>query len=128
MEESRIQWNREETLEQLGGDQALLQEVMEIFLREAPLHLDALGVAVTQGNAAQIETVAHTMKGELGYLGVPEISRKARDLEAMGHAKNLSGAFSLFPLFQAEVCALFRSVRSSRATHGTEAQGAHDLY
>jgi HPt (histidine-containing phosphotransfer) domain-containing protein len=101
---------------------------MEIFLREAPLHLDALGVAVTQGNAAQIETVAHTMKGELGYLGVPEISRKARDLEAMGHAKNLSGAFSLFPLFQAEVCALFRSVRSSRATHGTEAQGAHDLY
>jgi len=112
MEESQVEWDMAGTLEQLGGDETLLQEVMEIFLREAPQHLEALGLAVKEGNAETVETMAHTMKGELGYLGVPQISRRARELEEMGHTRNLEGAASLFPLFEADISGLFRSVRS----------------
>ena len=37
------------TLEQLGGDETLLQEVIDIFLEEAPKHLEALRLAVDKG-------------------------------------------------------------------------------
>ena len=113
--ENQVQWNRRNTLQQFAGDETLLCQVMEIFLREAPQHLAALHLAVKQGNAEQVESTAHTLKGELGYLGVPEISRKARELEQMGKSRNLEGAADLFPLFAAELSSLFRAVRNSSA-------------
>jgi HPt (histidine-containing phosphotransfer) domain-containing protein len=116
MQDGQIHWDVANTLEQLGGDEALLQEVMEIFLREAPQHLEALSLAVQQGNAAHVETMAHTMKGELGYLGVPEISRRARELEEMGHSGDLAGAANAFRSFETEISSLFRSVRDSAAS------------
>jgi len=51
MEASEPLWNMTKTLEQLGGDEMLLQEVMDIFLEEAPKHLAALRLAVAQGVA-----------------------------------------------------------------------------
>ena len=68
-----MHWNMAKTLEQLGGDEMLLQEVMDIFLEEAPKHMAALHLAVAQGIAETVETTAHSLKGELGYLGLPEI-------------------------------------------------------
>ena len=41
-----MHWNMAKTLEQLGGDEMLLQEVMDIFLEEAPKHMAALHLAV----------------------------------------------------------------------------------
>jgi HPt (histidine-containing phosphotransfer) domain-containing protein len=115
MEESDVHWNMAETLEQLGGDETLLQEVMELFLEEAPKHLTALRLAVDQGTAETIETTAHSLKGELGYLGLPEISRKARDLEEMGRSNNLRGAASLQSQFEADISGLFSSIRAAKA-------------
>jgi hypothetical protein len=52
-EESKVPWNMSKTLEQLGGDEALFREVMDIFLDQAPKHLAALLVAVKQGKRKQ---------------------------------------------------------------------------
>jgi hypothetical protein len=43
-----MHWNMAKTLEQLGGDETLLREVVEIFLKEAPKHLAGLRLAVAQ--------------------------------------------------------------------------------
>ncbi len=61
-------WNRRETLEGLGGDENLLREVTEIFREQAPKHLDSLRAAIAQQDAKTVETSAHSLKGELGYL------------------------------------------------------------
>jgi HPt (histidine-containing phosphotransfer) domain-containing protein len=106
-------WNVARTLEHLGGDETLLMEVLDIFLAEAPKHLDALRVAVTQGLAGTVETAAHTLKGELGYLGIPEISRMAAQLEDMGRSRNLAGAPPLLAQFEACVTPLFATVREA---------------
>jgi HPt (histidine-containing phosphotransfer) domain-containing protein len=104
-------------LEQLGGDETLLQEVIDIFLEEAPKHLEALRVAVTQGIAETVETTAHTLKGELAYLGVPEISKSASQIEEMGRSNNIKGATGLLSPFEADVRSLFTTIRNAKALH-----------
>ena len=111
---SEVLWDMSATLERLGGDEILLQEVLDIFLDQAPEHLAALRLAVTQGIAETIETAAHSLKGELGYLGIPEISQRASDIEAMGRSKNVRGAASLLSPFEADVKGLLSSVRKAR--------------
>ena len=115
MKASEVQWDMASTLEQLGGDEMLLREVMEIFMREAPQHLAALVLAIEEGDAAVVETMAHTMKGELGYLGVPEISRQAREIEEMGHTRNLASAHGLLATFEDNLSGLFRSIQAAAA-------------
>jgi hypothetical protein len=46
-----MHWNTAKTLEQLGGDEAHLQEVVEIFLEGAPKHLAALSLAVIRAQS-----------------------------------------------------------------------------
>lgn len=110
-----MHWNMAKTLEQLGGDEMLLQEVMDIFLEEAPKHLAALRLAVAQGVAKTVETAAHTLKGELGYLGIPEISQRASQIEEMGRCNNVRGAATLLPQFEADISGLFTAIRSAKA-------------
>jgi signal transduction histidine kinase/CheY-like chemotaxis protein/HPt (histidine-containing phosphotransfer) domain-containing protein len=112
---SEVPWNMSKTLEQLGDDVTLFQEVMEIFLTEAPKHLAALRLAVENGQAETVETAAHTLKGELGYLGIPEISQRASQIEEMGRSKNVSGAANLLAQFEADINGLFTAIRSAKA-------------
>jgi len=113
---SEVPWNMSKTLEQLGGDLTLFQEVMDIFLAEAPIHLAALRLAVERGQAEIVEKTAHTLKGELGYLGVPEISQTASQIEEMGLSNNVSGAANLLAQFEADMNGLLTAIRSAKAS------------
>ena len=113
---SEVPWNISETLEQLGGDLALFQEVMDIFLAEAPLHLAALRLAVERGQAETVEKTAHTLKGEVGYLGVPGISQRASQIEEMGRSNNVSGAANLLAQFEADMNGLLTAIRNAKAS------------
>jgi signal transduction histidine kinase/DNA-binding NarL/FixJ family response regulator len=108
-------WSLPTTLEQLGGDETLLQEVIDIFLEEAPKHLAALRLAVAEGMAKTVETAAHTLKGELGYLCVPEISQRAAQIEEMGRSNDIGGAAGLLPRFELDIRSLFTAIRSAKA-------------
>jgi two-component system, sensor histidine kinase and response regulator len=110
-----MDWNMAKTLEQLGGDETLLQEVVEMFLEAGPKHLAALRLALAQGMAETVETTAHSLKGELGYMGPPEISQKAAELEEKGRSNNVRGAASLLSQFEVDISSLFSSIRSARA-------------
>ncbi len=114
-EAREVRWNTSKTLEQLGGDEALLQEVLDIFLDEAPKHLAALRLAVVQGIAKTVETSAHTLKGELGYMGLPEISQTAAQIESMGRSNNVPGAASLLSQFEADLTELFTAIRGAKS-------------
>jgi signal transduction histidine kinase/DNA-binding response OmpR family regulator len=109
-------WNKREMLEKLDGDKNLLDQIIQIFLASAPNHLSELRQAIADGNAKRVETTAHSLKGELGYLGVAEISTKARQLEEMGRNSDLERAKDLFRQFEAEVLAFIERLRSSTST------------
>jgi HPt (histidine-containing phosphotransfer) domain-containing protein len=103
-------WNPAHTLERLGGDEKLLHEVMEIFREEAPKHLAGLREAIAQQDAGTAERLAHSLQGELGYLGVAELSRGARELEEKGRTSDFQGALSIFPPFEAAMARLLASM------------------
>ena len=110
-----------ETLERLGNDETLFHEVIEIFLDDVPKHMASLGRAIKAGDAAAVEGAAHTLKGELGYLGIAEVSQKARELEELGRNSDLRFAAGLYATFASDLSELLTSMRNTmRANPGVE--------
>ncbi len=109
----RIVWNLGETLERLGGDETLFHEVIEIFLDDVPKHMASLERAIATGNSEAVEGAAHTLKGELGYLGISQVSQKARELEELGRTSDLRLAASLYATFASDLSELLTSMRNT---------------
>ena len=108
---SAMVWDMDDTRERLGGDEQLFHEVVEIFLDDVPKHMAGLAQAIADGNTEAIERLAHTLKGELGYLGIAEVSRKAREMEELGQKADVRLAASLYETFEPEICELLISMR-----------------
>jgi CheY-like chemotaxis protein/HPt (histidine-containing phosphotransfer) domain-containing protein len=111
--DSTLGWNAESVLERLGGDEKLFSEVIQIFLEETPKNIAQLRQALAQGNSENLERTAHSLKGELGYLGIAGVSQKARELEEMGRRHDLLHAAGVFATFETELSAVLNSMRSS---------------
>ena len=105
-------WDRARTLERLDGDENLLREVIHIFLEETPNLLAELHRALADKNSEAVERTAHSLKGELYYLGLTTASERARDLEQMGHTSNLEQAAQSLPLLDTEIGTAVAEIRS----------------
>ena len=101
-----IALDRDRVLELLGGDQELLRDILGILLQDLPRQMISLCQAITTGDAPAIEHLAHSIKGELGYLSLAEISRNAYELEASGRNEDIARAASLYPALHAGVSEL----------------------
>jgi signal transduction histidine kinase/CheY-like chemotaxis protein len=108
-----LSWDPAKALERVDGDEALLQELLQIFLEESPKQLTGLQQAIDTANFEQMERTAHSLKGELGYLGLPEAAEKAKELERMGREHTLQPAADLFPIFSAEISAVVSAIRDT---------------
>ena len=98
-----IRLDRDAVMESLGGDQELFLDVIGILLEELPRHMVSLGEAISRGDGCAIEHLAHSIKGEVGYLSLPEVSQTACELEAIGREADLAQAASLYAGLQAKV-------------------------
>ncbi len=81
-------------LERLAGDEGLLHEVCEIFLREAPQFMLDLDQAVASGELRSMGRAAHTLKGAVAYLGVQEVYAAAQKLEDRTQSGNSISSLS----------------------------------
>jgi len=95
----------------LGGDENLLREVVEIFLEDGPKQMSSLRQAIVEKHARAIEKTAHSLKGELGYLGIAEVSEKACELEEMGRKHDLQHTAEVYAAFEAGISEVFSSMR-----------------
>ena len=111
--ESSPSFDFNHALERVDGDKALLSELVEIFLDETPKKLDALRLAILRNESEASKEMAHSLKGELGYLGVSGVSQRARDLEEMGRIKDLQRAPESFVALETELSAVMDSMRST---------------
>ncbi len=100
------------TLERLGGDKSLLYAIAEVFLEECPMHMAALRQAISEGDAGGIARSAHSLTGDLAYLGVPEASQKARDLEQMGRKRELEECARSFADLELQVLSVLEVLRN----------------
>ena len=110
-------WNKVEALDRIGGDEELLREVCEIFLEESPKLLKKLQQAVAAGDPDGVVRAAHSLKGESSYLSASGTSRAARQLEEMGHNKDLSHARDTLAVLEREVAGLHLDLKALEGAH-----------
>ena len=69
----------------LGGDRALLCELVGIFVDDGPKRVQAIRSALTADDVRQVEHVAHSLKGSAAILGATRLSSAALALEDAAH-------------------------------------------
>jgi HPt (histidine-containing phosphotransfer) domain-containing protein len=101
-------------LNYVGGDRALLDELLTIFVEDAPLRVEAIRRAIAVGAAAELTREAHTIKGALKVIGATAAAGLAQGLEALGRDGNMGEADKLARALEREMDRLMQSLLASR--------------
>ena len=73
-----------DSLEQaIGDDRALLRELIETYLEDAPRQIDMMRSGLAARDVEQSHRAAHTLKSISATVGATALSAAARELEAM---------------------------------------------
>jgi two-component system sensor histidine kinase/response regulator len=105
----------------LGDDEALIADVVILFLEDYASRLDALQTAVDAGDAARIRRIAHAIGGSAANLAAISVVDAAGELEAMSGAGDAQGIAIGFEALVAEV------KRLAAALSGLDPGGVEDL-
>jgi HPt (histidine-containing phosphotransfer) domain-containing protein len=79
-------------MESLGGDQAAVRRLVELYLETTPPWLERIDAALVASDAAALAYAAHTLKGSLTQIGCVEGGRLSADLERQGKAGQFGDA------------------------------------
>jgi signal transduction histidine kinase/DNA-binding response OmpR family regulator len=84
--------DRAQLMERLGGDEQLLADVVQVFLRDCPERLAAIRAAVEARDAERIRTSAHALKGVAANLSASGLFSATLALERIGAERRLDAA------------------------------------
>ncbi len=101
-------------LHYVGGDRALLDELLGIFVEDAPVRMDAIRKAIAGGEATELTREAHTLKGALKVIGATTAAGLAQGLEALARDGNMSEADKLSTALEREMDRLMQSLLASK--------------
>ena len=74
-------WNKEAALSRLGGNEGLLNRIVEMFLAQIAEKQQALHKAVTEQDIEGVRFTSHAMKGVSGDVGADAIRERASSIE-----------------------------------------------
>ena len=83
-------------LEQAGGDECLLGDLIELFVNNAPGQLQRVQDGLDHGDWQSTERSAHTLKGSVSHFLDPKALAPLHELERLSKAGRLVGARELF--------------------------------
>jgi len=110
-----------ESLARLGGDRELFDELLVIFLEDAPSLLVQASAALVSGDSRALERTSHTLKGLSANFSATAAMAAANDVELHARAQRLDSAAICFPLMEAEVHRLENAIVNFRRQ-----QSCHD--
>jgi HPt (histidine-containing phosphotransfer) domain-containing protein len=87
-------------LHRLGDDEALLNEMVQLFLEALPGQLRELRAALGAQDAAKVAATAHCLKGGVGNFGSTPAWDLAQQLEMAGQNGDLTKAAQLLPALE----------------------------
>jgi HPt (histidine-containing phosphotransfer) domain-containing protein len=76
-------------LRNIGGDTALMEELVDLFLQRYPAMLEGIRGALAEGDRQAVEQAAHLLKGTACNLCASEVVSSAGQLEALGRLGTL---------------------------------------
>jgi two-component system sensor histidine kinase/response regulator len=108
------------TLERLGGDQELLESVVQMFLAECPSLIANLRAAVLAGDAKSLELAAHTLRGLVANFGAASVCDLAFKLELMSKEGNLADSEAVMTALDADLQNVVAAITSLMAVPDEE--------
>jgi HPt (histidine-containing phosphotransfer) domain-containing protein len=99
-------------LEDLGGDESLIREMVTLFLEESPKQLIAAHQALLDENSKELARIAHTLKGSSSYYGARRLAKPCTELEENCERGDLTGADSLIAQMEKEFAAVREALKS----------------
>jgi HPt (histidine-containing phosphotransfer) domain-containing protein len=88
--------------ERLGGDAELFEEIIGVFLDDAPLQMGKLQEALEKGDSREVELQAHSLKGAAMNIGGTALQGLAHEIENKGKIRDLDCARPLLSELEAE--------------------------
>ncbi len=85
-------FNREELLDHVGHDLAILQRMVSVFVESTPRRLEAIGRAISMHDGATLQSQIHKLRGAVTTFYSDAAVQAALDLEAAARKADFSGA------------------------------------
>ena len=106
--------DRQALLRRFAGDEALLDEVVGVFLAERPQMMRAVREALDRGDGRTLERSAHALKGSIGNFTAGAAFEAALRLETLGRAGDLSGGEAAWAALQDQMKHLSKALAALR--------------
>ena len=88
---------------QAEGEPDFAQEMIGLYLENAPQLLAAIKQAIAESNPTQLQRSAHTLKGSSASLGAQRVSTASFELEKLGRAGTVANAAALVTVLEQEL-------------------------
>jgi signal transduction histidine kinase/CheY-like chemotaxis protein/HPt (histidine-containing phosphotransfer) domain-containing protein len=122
--ERRAIFDPSQMLQNIGGDQDLLVQLVDLFLERQADIMSQIRQALSLEDAVTVERVAHTLKGTAGNLCAPEVAVAAGRLEAVGRLGALHDAPAVYAHLEMEMLRLLQVLEEYRGASGVIRQAA----
>ncbi|NOS78665.1 MAG: response regulator [Nitrospira sp.] len=122
--EGRPIFDPSQMLQNIGGDQDLLVQLIDLFLERQADMMSQVRQALSLGDAVTVERAAHTLKGTAGNLCAPEVALAAGRLEAIGRLGTLHDAPAVYAHLEMEMLRLLHVLEEYRGESGAITQAA----
>ena len=74
-------WNAKEAVARLGGNEALLNRIVGMYLEQVNLKYQQLTAAIAASNLKEVSMQSHSLKGLSGDVGADAVREKASNIE-----------------------------------------------
>lgn len=107
--------DRERALKRMGGDEELLDGLIECFLEDAPELIARLDQSLETGNTNELARAAHSLKGLVANFEAVACRDAAWTVEQLGRNSDLTGAVPKINTLKEHVAALINALESSQS-------------
>jgi len=113
-----IDWDTAHNL--TGGDEELLDELIELFPEESTKHLEEIRVAIEQGDASSLTRAAHTLKSSARLFGALSLADRALEMETLGQSSSIQEAQARLPDLTTETRRVNAALQHRPEPRGTQ--------
>jgi two-component system sensor histidine kinase/response regulator len=93
---SEVIWDHHQALEYVGGDDELLEDLMNLFLKRKNILLKAVEDAIAAADAEAISDTAHALKGAVNHFAAKRAQKLAQIIEDNARVGKLEDVDTLF--------------------------------
>lgn len=88
--ETDMCFNKDKLVERFGGDEEIIEIVLDSFLQEAPDLIEAIGHAIDENDAEGVRLNLHALKGSAANVNADLLRKAALDMETQAKVQNFN--------------------------------------